>query len=58
MSDIADFMRQQEKDNTAREFGMAMERARNAMRAVQIALEEGDDEEALRLVKEALGDDV
>ena len=56
MSDIGDFMKRQEKDNTERAFRMAMESARNAMRAVRIAIEEGDTDEALRLIDEALGE--
>lgn len=54
MSDIGDFMKQQEKDSTERAFRMAMENARNAMRAVRVAIEEGDTDEALRLIDEAL----
>lgn len=57
MSDIEDCMRQQEKESVERHFRVAMERARNAMRAVKIALEEDDADEALRLVSEALGED-
>lgn len=56
MRDIGDFMKQQERDNTERTFSMAMENARNAMRAVKIAIEEGDTDEALRLIDEALGE--
>lgn len=54
MSNIGDFMKQQEKDDTERAFRIAMENARNAMRAVKIAIEEGDTDEALRLIDEAL----
>ena len=54
MSDIGDFMKQQEKDSIERAFRMAMKNARNAMRAVKIALEEGDIDEALRLIDDAL----
>lgn len=56
MSDIGDFMKKQEKENTERAFRVAMENARNAMRAVKIAIEEGDTDEALRLIDDALGD--
>lgn len=53
MSGIGDFMKQQEKDSAERAFRIAMENARNAMRAVKIAIEEGDTDEALRLIDEA-----
>ena len=33
-----------------------MESARNAMRAAKIAIQEGDEEEAIRLIDEVLGD--
>lgn len=54
---IADFMRQQEAEQERRAFRVAMENARNAMRAVRIAIEEGDTDEALRLIGEALDED-
>lgn len=47
MSDIDEFMKQQRQDSNAR----------NAMRAAKIAIKEGDCEEAVRLIDEALGDD-
>jgi hypothetical protein len=53
---MAEMMKQQEKDDIERTARMFMENARNALRAVKIAIEEGDDEEAIRLIDEALGD--
>jgi hypothetical protein len=58
MSAISDFMQAQKVRDAEREFSTVMARARNAMRAVKIALEEDDVDEALRLVTEALCDDV
>ena len=46
-----------QREDMERNFRNFMENARNAMRAVKIAIEEGDDEEALRLIAEALGED-
>jgi ribosomal protein S20 len=57
MSDIGDFMRKQEEEQRERSARMFMENARNAMRAVKISIEEGDTDEALRLIDEALGDE-
>lgn len=57
MTDIGKFMKQQEQDATVRAFRIAMTNARNAMHAVKIAIEEGDTDEALRLIDEALGGD-
>ena len=57
MSELREMMQKQQQDDTERAMKMFMENARNAMRAVKIAIEEGDDEEALRLIDEALGDD-
>jgi hypothetical protein len=54
MSEIGDFMKKQEKDSQYRDFRIAMENARNAMRAVRVAIEEGDTDEAIRLIDEAL----
>jgi len=56
MSDIGDFMKQQEVDNREQQMRLFIGNAKNAMRAVKIAIEEGDDEEALRLISEALGE--
>lgn len=42
---------------TERAFRIATTNARNAMHAVKIAIEEGDTDEALRLIDEALGGD-
>lgn len=55
MTDIGEFMKQQEMDRTERAFRIAMTNARNAMQAVKTAIEEGDVDEALRLIDEALG---
>lgn len=57
MSELREMMQKQQQEDTERAMKMFMENARNAMRAVKIAIEEGDDEEALRLIDEALGDD-
>ena len=54
MSELGDFMKKQEQDSAERNARMFMESARNAMRAVKIAIEEGDTDEALRLIDEAL----
>ena len=56
MSEFKDFFEQQQKADNERQFRMFMENARNAMRAVKIAIEEGDHEEAIRLIDEALGE--
>jgi HEPN domain-containing protein len=56
MSDIKAFFEQQQKEDSERQFRMFMENARNAMRAVKVAIEEGDYEEAARLIDEALGE--
>lgn len=58
MSGLAEFMAQQDKDNAEKAFRIAIENARNAMRAVRIAIEEGDTDEALHLIDEALGDTI
>jgi len=55
MATISEFMKQQEKDDVGRDFRIAIANARNAMLAVKIAIEEGDTDEALRLIDEALG---
>lgn len=57
MSELREMMQKQQQEDTERAMNMFMENARNAMRAVKIAIEEGDDEEALRLIDEALGND-
>lgn len=57
MTDIGEFMKKQERDSAERVFRIAMANARNAMHAVKIAIEEGDTDEALRLIDEALGGD-
>ena len=54
MSAISDFMQKQQLEDQEKSFRTAMGNARNAMRAVRIAIEEGDDDEALRLIDEAL----
>jgi hypothetical protein len=43
----------EESDRRARQF---IEQARNAMRAVKICIQEGDDDEAISLIDEALGE--
>lgn len=57
MTDIGEFMRQREKESLESAFRIAITNARNAMHAVKIAIEEGDTDEALRLIDEALGDE-
>lgn len=57
MSELAEFMKKQEQEDQERSVRAFMENARNAMRAVRIAIEEGDDQEALRLINEALGEE-
>jgi hypothetical protein len=57
MSELEEIMRKQQHDDIERTAKVFMENARNAMRAVKIALEEGDEEEAIRLIDEALGED-
>ena len=55
--DFDTFFRNQQAVNTKREAEQFIERARNAMRAVRVAIQDGDEDEALRLINEALGDD-
>lgn len=57
MSGLREIMQEQQQRDAERAMTTFMENARNAMRAVKICIEEGDDEEALRLINEALGDD-
>ena len=54
MSELSDFFEKKEKDDRERQFKIFMENARNTMRAVKIAIEEGDTDEAIRLIDEAL----
>lgn len=55
MSGIRETMQEQQRKDQDRTVAMFIENARNAMRAVKIAIEDGDDEEAIRLIDEALG---
>lgn len=56
-NDIVHALHRVQRDEMERDFRIFMESARNSMRAVKIAIQEGDDEEAIRLIDEALGDE-
>ena len=53
---ISGFFQKQQQERQRREFSIAMERARNTMRAVRIAIQEGEYDEAERMISEALGE--
>jgi hypothetical protein len=53
---FGDFFKQQQAENERRQFRMAMENARNTMRAVRIMIQEGEYDEAERAIAEALGE--
>lgn len=50
-------MLKQRAEDAERKAYNAINMARNAMEAVKIAIEEDDTDEALRLIREAMGDD-
>lgn len=52
---IKEIFEKQKQNDIERAAKMFVENARNAMRAVKIAIEEGDEEEAILLINEALG---
>jgi len=54
--DFGDFFKAQQEDSQRREFRVAMERARNTMRAVRIMVQEGEYDEAIEAINEALGE--
>lgn len=56
MSIAEEMLKQQaiDAETQARTF---IERARNTMRAVKIAIQDGDEDEAIRLIDEALGEE-
>ena len=56
MSAMTETMLQIQKEDAERQAMNFMENARNAMRAVKISIEEGDYEEAIRLIDEVTGD--
>jgi hypothetical protein len=55
-SKISEVMLQVQKEDAERQARVFMENARNAMRAVKIAIEEGNYEEAIQIIDEATGD--
>lgn len=54
MSELSELLLKQQIENERRDARIFIENARNAMHAVRIALEEGDSDEAIRLIDEAL----
>jgi hypothetical protein len=54
---MQEVMQQQEQLESARSARTFIANARNAMFAIRTAIEDGDDDEALRLIAEALGED-
>jgi hypothetical protein len=57
MSAMSEAMMKVRMEEAERSSSNFMENARNAMRAVKIAIEEGNYEEAISLIDEATGDD-
>ena len=57
VSDLHAAMKKVEKETKDRALACYIEAAKNALRNVQVAIEEGDTDEAIRLIKEALGED-
>ena len=55
--ELDQFFKEQHESSERQQFRMAMEGARNAMRAALICVQEGEYDEAERLIKDALGDD-
>lgn len=54
---IEDFFKKQQETDDRQRFQTAMTSARNTMRAVKIMIEEGDYDEAVQAIKDALGED-
>ena len=54
--DIGEFFKAQQAESQRRQFHMAMENARNTMRAVRIMVQEGEYDEAIEAINEALGE--
>lgn len=53
--DIGQFMLQQKVENAERLARHAVSRARNVLEAVKICIEEGEYDEAVRMIDEAMG---
>ena len=56
-NDIEHALHMVQIEQMERDFRIFLESARKAMRAAKIAIQEGDEEEAIRLIDEALGDE-
>lgn len=54
--DIGTFFKQQEDRSERQRFYIVMENARNTMRAVRIMVQEGEYDEAIAAIDEALGE--
>jgi len=55
-NDIGEFFAKQQEKSERQNFYIAMENAKNLMRRVRILIQEGDYDEAIEEIDEALGD--